>query len=137
MPFVVDASVTLSWCFEDESNPYSDGVLDAFADDIAVVPGVWTLEVANGLVVAERRGRLTEAQTIHFAGLLSSLPIEIEVEEIRATLAAVIPIARDHGLSAYDAAYVDLAARRGVPLATLDDRLRAGAVAAGVAIHGA
>jgi predicted nucleic acid-binding protein len=135
VPFVLDASVTLGWCFEDEAGEYADSALEALSDDTAVAPAVWPLEVANGLVVAERRGRLVPAQTARFCALLPALPIEVEPGGLTTTLALLVPLARDHGLSVYDAAYLDLAARRGLPLATLDARLRAAALAAGVAVR--
>ena len=135
MPFVVDASVTLSWCFEDEAAGCAETALEALADDFAVVAGVWPYEVANGLVVAERRGRVLEAQAMRFLTLLSALPIEIDVPEMPAGLASLVPIAREHGLSANDAAYLELAARRGLALVTLDGKLRAAAQRAGISIQ--
>ncbi len=135
MPFVVDASVTLSWCFEDEAAGYADQALEALVDDVAVAAGVWPYEVANGLVAAERRGRIVQAQTTRFLTLLAALPIEVDGPDMGAGWASLIPIARDHGLSAYDAAYLEVAARRGLPIVTLDERLRAAALRAGVAVR--
>jgi predicted nucleic acid-binding protein len=135
VPFVVDASVTLSWCFEDEAAGYAERALEALADDVALVAGVWPYEVANGLVVAERRGRILPAQTMRFLTLLSALPIEIDVADMPAGLASLVPIARDHGLSAHDAAYLEVAARRGLPMVTLDEQLRLAARRAGVPVR--
>lgn len=130
MPFVLDASTALSWCFEDEATPATDAVLDQLAEDRAVVPTLWELEITNVLLVGERRGTLTEAQTAHFVALLSALPINVDLADPDMT--TVLAVGRQHGLSAYDAAYLVLAERDGLPLATLDDRLQQAAQAAGV-----
>ena len=132
MDFVVDASVTLTWCFEDEVRPYSENVLDLFLGSSALVPSIWPLEIVNALVVGERRGRLTEAQTARFVQLLGELPIDVEELDLATAFGPVLATARAHGLSSYDAAYLELAARRGLPLASLDDRLVRAASAAGV-----
>ncbi len=76
--FVIDASVAMTWCFEDEASRESDAVLDMLRDEDAVVPAIWPLEVANVLLVAERRGRLSEAKANRFLELLSQLPIDVE-----------------------------------------------------------
>ena len=75
---VLDASVTLAWVFEDEAYPYADAVLEALADIEALVPAIWALEVGNALLVAERRGRLSQAATVQFLALLWQLPITVE-----------------------------------------------------------
>lgn len=128
--FVVDASVTMAWCFEDESSPETDAVLDRLGTDAAVVPAVWPLEVANVLLVAERRGRLSEAQSSRFAGLLAQLPID--VDDHPADIDALAALGRRHELSSYDASYLALAQRVGAGLATLDRRLGGAATRAGV-----
>ncbi len=132
MPFVVDASVTLAWCFEDEATPETEGVLDLLAEDSAVVPALWELEVANVLLLAERRGRLTEAQSARFMTLLQQLPILIDAVSV--DMAAVLATGRRHGLTAYDAAYLVLAEHEGLPLATGDAKLRKAAKAVGVPV---
>jgi predicted nucleic acid-binding protein len=132
VPFVVDASVTLAWCFEDEATPGTEAILDLLADDSAVVPGLWELEVSNVLLLGEWRGRLTEAQSARFVALLGQLPILVDAAS--ADMGAVLAAGRRHGLTAYDAAYLVLAEREGLPLATFDARLRAAAQAAGVAV---
>jgi predicted nucleic acid-binding protein len=134
VPVVVDASLTLAWCFEDEATAFADSVLTRLETDTAVVPAVWPLEVANALVMGERRGRLTEAQTSRFVDLLAQLPIDIEPPLLSTVFGAVISTARGHRLSSDDAAYLELAERRGVPLATQDDRLREAAIVAGVSL---
>lgn len=130
MPFVLDASVTLAWCFEDEASPQTDGILDQLGEDTAVAPARWELEVTNVLLHAERRGRITESQTARFVALLTQLPIAIDTGA--ADMAALLATGRHHALTAYDAAYLVLAEREGLPLATADARLRAAAQAAGV-----
>lgn len=134
MPFVLDASVTMAWCFDDEANPYANSVLDRLTEDTAVVPSLWALEVANVLLVAQRRGRVTHEQVREIAGLLSVLPIAQEVSQPVQVFANVLPLGEERGLSAYDAGYLELAIRLALPLATLDDRLREAAVASQVPI---
>jgi predicted nucleic acid-binding protein len=128
--FVIDTSVTMAWCFEDEASPATDGVLDRLRDEEAAAPAIWLLEVANVLLVAERRGRLREAQASRFLELLDQLPIE--VDNAMSDLAGVVAAGRRHELSSYDASYLVLAERLGAPLATLDRRLGAAAERAGV-----
>jgi len=130
MPFVLDASVAMAWCFEDETNRDTEAVLDRLTDDPAVVPSLWVYEVANVVLMAERRGRLTEFQGTRFVELLGRLPINVDLAPPEIT--TVLAVGRRHGLSAYDAAYLALAERDGIPLATQDERLRAAAIAAGV-----
>lgn len=130
MPFVVDASVTLAWCFEDEANPQTEALLDRLSDDTAVVPSLWELEVSNVLLLGERRGRLSESQTARFVALLGQLPILVDSGSV--DMEAVLAVGRHHALTAYDAAYLVLAEREGVPLATLDNKLRNAARAVGV-----
>lgn len=132
MPFVVDASVALAWHFEDEASEYADRILERLRDDRAAVPPVWALEVANALVVAERRGRLSPARVARAVELFSELPISVYDLSVSPALDAVRALARAHGLSAYDAAYLELAIREGLPLATQDRALRAAAETVGV-----
>jgi predicted nucleic acid-binding protein len=130
MPFVIDTSVTMAWCFEDEATESTERLLDELRTDHAVVPALWRLEVANVLLVAERRKRLTEAQSVRFVELLTRLPIQ--VDDAPADVDSILTSGRQHGLSAYDAAYLVLAERLGAALATLDDRLVQACRAAGV-----
>lgn len=134
--FVLDASVALAWCFEDEGGDYVDQVLDALRSDEAVVASHWELEVANGLLVAERRGRIESDEVPRVAKLILALPIVIDPTSRRRTLTAVHRLARTHGLSSYDAAYLELAVRHGIPIASLDGPLRAAADAEGVGVFG-
>lgn len=127
--------MTLAWAFEDEADAYADSVLDALAENGAVVPGLWSLEVANVLVVSERRGRLAQADSTRFLELLQELPLETE-ETTLESVPGLISLVREQSLSSYDAAYLHLAMRRGLSLATRDERLRRAAAAGGVALFG-
>jgi predicted nucleic acid-binding protein len=129
--FVLDCSITMAWCFEDEATPYSESVLEALADGEAVVPPLWSLEVANVLVVGERKKRLLPAQSLRFVELLQSLPIELDAD-VR-PLGEILGLAREQVLSSYDASYLDLAVRTGLPLASLDGPLLEAADRFGVA----
>jgi predicted nucleic acid-binding protein len=120
--FVVDNSVVISWCFKDETNNYADTVLDRLTELVAVVPSIWPLEVVNVLLVAERQKRLSESDSIRFLTLLSQLPIFVEYERSE-MMKELLALARSHNLSSYDASYLDLAMRKGVPIATLDNKL--------------
>jgi predicted nucleic acid-binding protein len=130
--FVLDCSLTVAWFFEDEANAYAQAVEDSFPAASAVVPTLWPLEVANALLMGERRKRATEAKVTMFLGLLKSLPIASDDETVSRAWQDTIQLARTHQLSVYDAAYLELALRRGIPLASLDDRLKAAANASGV-----
>ena len=132
MAFVLDASVPLSWSFRDEQSAYAHRVLRRLEDDQALVPAVWVLEVANGLLVAERRGRFTVADVAQACQDLAELPIESSDLAHDQALGPVLDLARAQGLSAYDAAYLELAMREGLPLATQDAALQAAAQRVGV-----
>ena len=131
--FVLDCSVTMSWGFEDEAAGYPSAILDALAAGEALVPTIWPLEVANALVVAERRKRLTRADTTTFIGILGRLPIVVIEESLLRTLVDVLDLSRRTGLSAYDAASLHLAAVEGVALATQDGTMLRAAKRVGVA----
>ena len=136
MTFVLDASVTLAWCFADEASTLADRVLDRLERDEALAPSIWPLEVANGLRTAERRGRLDLADLSHVRDLLTALPVQVESVPLHAALGEVTELARQLDLTAYDAAYLALAARRGLALATVDARLRRACAQAGVELVG-
>lgn len=121
--FVVDNSVVMTWCFLDETNAYADAVLDSLADAVAVVPAIWPLEVVNVLLVAERRQRLSEADSVRFVTLLRQLPLVVDRSWPERLMKEWLAIGRAHDLSSYDTAYLELAMRQGLPLATLDRRL--------------
>jgi predicted nucleic acid-binding protein len=133
--FVLDGSVTMAWYFADESNPYADSVLSDLESARALVPSLWTLEVANTVLVGERRKRSTEAQAAAWLGILETLSIEVDGETTSHAWSSTLALARSQNLSAYDAAYLELAMRRGLPLATLDAKQKNAALAVGVAIY--
>jgi predicted nucleic acid-binding protein len=136
MPRVLDASLTMAWCFEDEATPAAEAVFDLVRDTGAVVPAIWPMEVSNTILVGERRGRLTEAQSTRFLQLLRGLPITLDHGAVADAWDAVLSVAREQGLSAYDGTYLELAMRRGLPLATLDTRLSDAARRVGVPLVG-
>ena len=133
-PFVVDASLTLSWCFEDEATPYSRSVLATLETTYAVVPALWSFEVANVLACAERKQRITQEGVAEFLETLRRLPIQIERREALWLWQGILPLVRLHGLSAYDAAYLELAKRERMSLATLDHDLLNASRTIGVAV---
>jgi predicted nucleic acid-binding protein len=120
--FVVDNSVVMSWYFKDETNKYADTILEKLTDAIAVVPSIWPLEVVNVLIVAERQRRLSESDSIRFLTLLSQLPIVVEYERPE-MMKELLALARAYNLSSYNASYLYLAMRKGLPIATLDNKL--------------
>jgi len=134
--FVLDGSVTMAWFFADESNAYADAVLTELETARALVPSIWSLEVANTVLVGERRKRSTEAQAAAWLGILESLAIEVDGETTSHAWSETLALARSQNLSAYDAAYLELAMRRGLPIATLDGKLKNAALAVGVSIYG-
>jgi predicted nucleic acid-binding protein len=131
--FVLDNSVLVAWAF-DEHSAYADAVGGRLAEAGALAPAVWPLEFANTLLVAERRGRMTEAETSRIRDHVLGLGIEVIPDHPERVATEVLALARQHGLTAYDASYLDLAMREGIPLATLDDRLIEAARRAGVSL---
>ncbi len=134
--FVIDASVALAWCFEDEFSEEADAVLDRLEHESALAPAHWPLEVANALRTAEKRGRIGATDLPRLRALLAALPIEIAPIDLAVAIGGVLEAARACDLTAYDAAYLNLAADRALPLATGDVRLRDACSRAGVALFG-
>ncbi len=132
--FVLDCSVAMAWCFADETNPYTEAVLQDLADAGAVVPSIWPLEMANVLLSAERRKRISKAQSRRFVELLQTLPIDVDDVSAARVWNGVLSLAREQQLSAYDAAYLELAMREGLPLATADNALKRAAKRCGVVV---
>jgi predicted nucleic acid-binding protein len=133
--FVLDASMALSWLLADEANPSSLAVQKALVNaDEVFVPAHWHLEVANSIWMAERRKRLNAAGVAEAASLCSQLPVSIDPESARRATVETLEISRQHGISVYDAAYLELAMRRGATLASLDEPLRKVAKKSGVPI---
>lgn len=134
--FVVDNSVVMSWCFNDEVDEYAEAVLESLVSMNALVPSIWPLEVVNVLVTAERRGRLRPADSIRFVSLLGNLPIQVESDRLEGIgMSRLLSLAREQGLSSYDASYLDLAMREGLPISTLDKNLRTAAIRCDVSIY--
>ena len=131
--FVLDSSVAGAWCFHDEADPYAEAIAAQFPRVQAVVPPIWPLEIANALLMGERRKCSTPADTTHWLRFLGALPTQVDDEPTSRVWSEVLNLARAQNLSAYDAAYLELALRRSLPLATLDDKLKDAAVAVGVA----
>jgi predicted nucleic acid-binding protein len=132
--FVLDASVTLAWCFGDAGGDYALGVLDRLRSSEAVAASHWGLEMANAFLVAERRGRIEPGDVSRLVKFVLALPIAVDPVARRRPVEAIHRLGRSHALSAYDAAYLELAVRHGIPIATLDADLRVAAEAEGVGI---
>jgi predicted nucleic acid-binding protein len=130
--FVLDGSLALAWYFKDEADPYADAVAARFPATRATVPAIWPLEIADAVLMGERRQRSTIAQATTWLGYLARLPIFVDDLTSERAWGEVLGLARAHRLSAYDGAYLELALRRALPLATLDEKLKAAALAAGV-----
>jgi predicted nucleic acid-binding protein len=124
MPFVLDSSVALAWILPDERSTAVDEIADRLEGDFAVVPAVWPLEILNALLVASRRARISAEDLKRSLSDLSALPIEVEQVDMAEMPAAVSALAQRHGITSYDAAYVELAKRRGLALASVDRNLR-------------
>jgi predicted nucleic acid-binding protein len=134
LSFVLDNSVALAWCFEDEQTPELLALLDRVTEAGAVAPMLWPLEAQNGLLMAERRKRLDAPKRAELSRLLRDLPITLDEETAGRAWTDSAELAARLGLSVHDASYLELALRRGLPLATTDRALRSAAAASGVAL---
>ena len=135
---VLDASVVLAWCFPDEAEAYAESVMSRLQDrsNVAVVPTLWVFEVANGIAVAERRARIPPAEIARLIDIIASVTIRFDSDlTVSHSIAAVVSLSRRTKLSAYDAAYLELALRLGLPLATVDRALRRSAGDHGIAMY--
>jgi predicted nucleic acid-binding protein len=136
MAFVLDCSMTMAWVFSDEANEFTEALRESLLKENAVAPALWPIEVGNVLLVAMRRGRIVREDWVRIREDLSALPIDIDPDSyervLDTVLDTVLPIADEHGLSVYDAMYLELALRRGLPLATLDRKLVEAANTAGI-----
>jgi predicted nucleic acid-binding protein len=128
--FVLDCSMTMAWCFDDEATPEADQVLASLANHEAVVPPLWRLEVVNVLLVAERKKRILPAQSHRFLELLDNLPIAVDTRV--QPMSELLKLAREFRLTSYDACYLDLTLRAGLPLASLDGDLIAAGTKFGI-----
>jgi predicted nucleic acid-binding protein len=133
MPFVLDASVAACWAFPDEQDPRAGEALARALTEDAVVPALWWFEVRNILIVNERRKRTTESRTYSFLRDLGRMRFRVDHEPEEA---AVLKLARIHGLTVYGASYLELALRKAIPMATLDAKLAAAATAEGAPLIG-
>lgn len=131
---MIDASVALAWCFPDESTHETDSILDELRHRKGIVPSIWPVEVTNAILVGERRKRIVAADVLRFLGLLNQLSLTVDSLAAQQSFGSILPLARAHGLSAYDASYLELAMREGCSLATSDGKLRKAAKASGVAV---
>ena len=133
MAFVLGASVALAWALEKEERPAAMRAQALIETEVAFVPAIWWFEIGNVLLVNERRGRLTQNDTAAFLRALSSMSVQIDRRAVQPNMLA---LARSHRLTVYDAAYLELAMRAALPLATLDRALADAARAEGVALLG-
>jgi predicted nucleic acid-binding protein len=134
MSFVLDASVTLAWCFNDGRTTSTDALLDQLETVKAFVPGLWTLEIGNILLSASRKNRITYANATEFLNLLSRLDIQIDDATATNGFHDIFLLAHAEKLTTYDAAYLELAMRLGLPLATRDNQLAEAALRVGVSV---
>ena len=131
---VIDSSIALTWCFEDEATPETDALFERVRDEGAVVPSLWHLELGNVLVQAEKRGRISGKDIAARLDLIADLPISVDQETTIRAWRETLSLARSERLTVYDAAYLELAARRRLPLLTLDRDLAAAAIRQGVTV---
>ncbi len=133
MSIVLDNSIVMSWCLADENDPLAERAMQQVVEDGAVVPSIWWYELRNALLINERRGRLDAADADAILNDILQLPFALDRDHDDHVLVA---LARQHGLTAYDSAYLEVALRRGLPLATLDRRLRQAAEGCDVVLFG-
>jgi predicted nucleic acid-binding protein len=131
---VVDSSIALTWCFEDEASPETDDLFGRVRDDGAIVPGLWHLELSNVLLLAEKHGRISRTDIALRLELIADLPISVDQETAPRSWREILTLARAEALTTYDAAYLELAVRRGLPLMTRDRELADAAKRLGLAV---
>lgn len=137
MSLVIDASITVAWCFEDEVTPAAEDVLDEVVESNAIVPSIWRFEVGNALQMAIRRKRITDVFRDDALAKLLAMPISVDPDTDAHAWTTALRLSQRFGLTLYDAAYVELAQRHSLPLATLDQEMRAAAIAVSVPVLGA
>jgi predicted nucleic acid-binding protein len=123
MNFVLDASIALSWCFPDETTPSNIVLLERLHTETAFVPTIWSLELGNALLSAERKKRIKYAEIIEFLSLLQNINIQVDGQTDAKAFHETFTLAYSEGLTTYDASYLELAMRRGLPIATKDNLL--------------
>lgn len=121
--FVLDCSITLAWCFEDESTKFTDTILETLKKSTAIVPTIWSLEVANILLQSKKNKRIDEVHSASFIDALSALPIVIDPSTSSRAMHSIFALASQSDLTIYDAAYLELSIREKIPLLTLDKAL--------------
>jgi predicted nucleic acid-binding protein len=134
LTFVVDASVTMAWCFDDDATGYSVSVLKRLDIEDAITPSIWPLEVVNTLIVAERSKQFDHQRSAAFIRLLETLPVSVIDDQAADIFHSVATLAREQVISSYDASYVRLALREGAPLATIDGSMRGACQRLGVTL---
>ena len=134
MSFVLDASVTLAWCFHDETTPVTTFLLEQLETESAYVPELWALEVGNILLAAEKRQRISYAKITEFIALIENLNIITDHETSSRGLREILSLAHSEKLTTYDATYLELSMRLGVPLATKNQQLQQAAKKLGVTL---
>lgn len=134
--FILDCSMTMSWCFSDEATPESMKVQDQLVSESAIVPAHWFLEVSNVLAMAEKRKRITMADADQFLGQIATLDIQVDSYVASKHCFELISLCRTYGLTAYDAAYLDLAIRLQIPIASHDSALRKAVASLGMQVLG-
>jgi predicted nucleic acid-binding protein len=132
MQLVIDATVLLAWLFKDAASAATDELRDSLEHTAVLVPATWPVQVAGALCAAVRRGRLARAEIAHVVELLEALPIKTDARTPEQALDKILPLALEQDLPVADAAYLELAMREALPLATLDERLAAAAERCGV-----
>lgn len=134
MAFVLDCSMTMAWLFADAADESTDALRASLVTDNAFVPVLWAIEVANVILVATRRGRIAQTDWPTIRRNLEALPVDSDPARVERVLETVLPLAAEQELSVYDAMYLELSLRLGLPLATLDEKLAAAAQRAGVEV---
>ena len=133
---ILDCSLAMTWLFVDEITTQTAKILDRLDEELALVPTLWFLEITNVVALAERKGRITLAEGSKFVNNLTMLKIESDAEAPELAFDELLPLCRAHQLTSYDAVYLELAVRRKLPLATLDEPLRKAAKKLGVKLLG-
>ncbi len=134
MTIVIDASIALAWCFEDEASDETDVVANRVIVEGGLVPSLFHLELANVLLQSERRGRISASEVAQRLDLIAQMPIETDPQTAGRAWNDTLSLARAHKLTSYDAAYLELAARKGAKLATKDQALATAANQLGVTL---
>lgn len=133
---VLDSSVALAWVLPGEGSEATEALLDEIAAAGAAAPGLWPLETANVLLQAEKARRITQDERRRSLATLAALPIHIDPDTAAQAFGRTLGLAEAQGLTLYDASYLELALRLGLPLASLDKKLRQAAESSGVALLG-